>query len=103
MTGFTPSSCAVTGTTADLDMVDQASPSAPYQFSPRTLDIRCGDAVHVKNSSTAPHTWSPSHGGFRDSGNLDPGDGYGYTFRYRGTYRFYCAYHPYMTGEVVVS
>jgi plastocyanin len=89
--------------TAKLSMIDQTDPSAPYQFSPRAVGIRCGDAVAVTNNSTADHTWSPTHGGFRDSGNMAAGAHYSYTFRYRGKFSFYCAYHPYMTGTVTVS
>ena len=84
-------------------MVTQADPSAQWQFSPRTLSVQCGDTVHVTNSTTVAHTWSPTHGGFRDSGNMNAGAAYDYTVRYRGTYGFVCVYHPWMTGKLVVG
>jgi len=100
----TPAPCAATGATASLTMVDQpGNMSAPSQFSPRTLDIKCGDAVKVTNNSTSSHTWTPTHGGFADSGNMNPGAAYTATFHYRGTFGFLCTYHPYMTGKVVVQ
>src|SRR4051794_8672218 len=93
--------CAVTGTTAGLDIVED--PPQRGQFSPRTLTIGCGDAVTVSNGTAAAHTWSPTNGGFTGSGNLDTNATYTYTFRFAGSYGFVCDYHSYMTGTVTVS
>jgi plastocyanin len=75
----------------------------PYQFSPSTLAIGCGDSVTVTNNTTAPHTWSPTSGGFTGSGTMGPTAMYSYTFRSKGTFGFVCSIHSYMTGSVTVS
>jgi plastocyanin len=46
---------------------------------------------------------SPSHGGFTDSGYVDPAMTAKVRFSYRGTYGFFCSIHPYMTGTVKVT
>lgn len=84
--------------------MNQSAPAGqPWQFSPRALGISCGDAVKVTNDTAASHTWSPSAGGFSGSGNLGPTATYTYTFHFKGSFGFVCAYHPYMTGTVTVS
>jgi plastocyanin len=46
---------------------------------------------------------SPAHGGFTDSGDLEPTMGTSVRFSYRGTFSFFCSIHTYMTGAVKVT
>jgi plastocyanin len=73
---------------------------AEYAFSPASLTVTCGGTVKISNNSTAPHTMSPSHGGFTDSGDVEPTMTASVRFSYRGTFSFFCSIHPYMTGSV---
>jgi hypothetical protein len=54
------------------------------------------------NNGQAPHTATDTGGAF-DSGTLQPGESYSYTFNEAGTYAYYCRIHPDMTGAVTVS
>ena len=87
---------AVTGAAA----VDIAN----FAFNPPTVEVAVGDTVTWTNSDSAAHTATqrPSGSGFQ-SGTLDPGASYSFTFDTAGTYDYYCEFHAGMTGQVIVS
>jgi plastocyanin len=80
-----------------------ASPTAPYSFSPKSLAVTCGGTVKITNNTAYVHTMSPTSGGFTDSGDVGAGLMATVRFSYRGTFGFYCGYHPNMNGTVKVS
>ena len=52
---------------------------------------------------TAPHTVTVTSGPVKfDSGTLQKGESFSYTFKETGTYEYYCAVHPDMTASVKV-
>jgi amicyanin len=75
-----------------------------YAFSPASLTVQVGDTVTWTNEDSAPHTVTVTSGPVKfDSGTLQKGQSYSYTFGTAGTYSYYCAVHPDMTGKVVVG
>lgn len=90
----------------------QASPApaaSPYvviiknfAFTPSTLKIPVGASVTWKNQDSASHTATSTSTGF-DSGNLDNGKSFTFTFTKAGTWAYICSYHPNMTGSIVVD
>jgi plastocyanin len=73
-----------------------------FAFAPDPVDIPVGGSVTWKNLDTAAHTATDSAGAF-DSGNLDQGSSYSFTFTKAGTYHYVCSYHPFMKGTIVVG
>lgn len=74
-----------------------------YAFSPGSLTVHVGDTVTWTNDDTAPHTVTTSSGPKSfDSGELQKGQSWSYTFTTPGTYQYYCAVHPDMTASVTV-
>jgi plastocyanin len=73
-----------------------------FAFSPATLTITAGDTVTWTNQDTTTHTATSNTGVF-DSGDLDPGDAFSFTFTTPGTYEYHCTPHPTMTGQIVVQ
>lgn len=73
-----------------------------FEFSPNTLQVTPGTTVVFKNLGQVSHTVTDSAGRF-DSGNLDPGGRFSYTFQTPGSYQIYCRYHPYMTLSLQVG
>jgi plastocyanin len=71
-------------------------------FSPSTLTVSVGDTVTWRNADDRPHTVTSNDGAF-DSGNLDPGVGFSFTFTKPGTYTYVCVYHDGMQGTIVVE
>jgi plastocyanin len=74
---------------------------ADSAFSPATLTITAGDTVTWRNADDRPHTVTSNDGAF-DSGNLDEGVGFSFTFTEPGTYTYRCDYHPDMQATIVV-
>jgi len=71
----------------------------PYQV---TVVIGVNNTVTWVNNDSAPHTVTAKDGSF-SSGNMGQGGVYTYTFTTPGTYRYYCIYHSWMVGVVVVE
>ena len=73
-------------------------------YSPQTLTVVIGinSTVTWINSDDVPHTVTANDGSF-DSGNLDAGQSWSHAFTVPGTYAYYCAYHPWMKGTIVVK
>lgn len=71
-------------------------------FSPATLTIQVGDTVTWRNADDRPHTVTANDGAF-DSGNLDEGVDFSFTFTAPGTYTYRCDYHPEMRATIVVE
>jgi plastocyanin len=91
----------------------------PPTFQPSTLSIKVGDTVEWKNVGTSIHHAStdssnavnpadvskPSNAKPFDSGFLQPGQSFTYTFTVPGKYRYICAPHETsgMSGEITVK
>jgi plastocyanin len=73
-----------------------------FEFGPKTLTVTVGDTVTWKNEGPSPHTATALGGAF-DSGNLDPGKDFSFTFTKAGTFNFACKYHDIMAGTITVA
>jgi plastocyanin len=77
-------------------------------FTPASITIKAGDTVTWNNVDTAAHTvtgGSPADGpsGVFDSSLLMGGADYAFTFNDKGSYKYFCMVHPWMTGSVTVN
>lgn len=79
-----------------------AASIANFAFDPGTLEIAAGTTVTWTNNDSAPHTVSQVGGGF-ESGKIDTGGTFSFTFDTPGTYEYFCQYHPNMKATIVVS
>ena len=66
------------------------------------LTITVGTTVEWTNEDSMAHTVTASNGAF-DSGNLDQGAKYSFTFTQEGTYGYVCTYHSNMKGQIIVT
>jgi plastocyanin len=73
-----------------------------FAFGPQTLEITAGTTVTWTNNDSASHTATATDGSW-DTGNLDTGASGSITFDTPGTYTYVCAYHPSMTGTIIVT
>jgi plastocyanin len=73
-----------------------------YAFTPATLTVAAGTTVTWTNSDAVPHTATASDGTF-DSGNLNPGQSFSFTFPTPGSFPYVCQYHAGMQGTIVVQ
>jgi plastocyanin len=104
--------------TAEMDMKmtpavnpSADAPTAPNQvtidnfaFNPKTLTVPVGTEVTWINRDDVPHTaTSAVKPRVFDSKTLDTDDKFSHVFTTPGTYPYFCAVHPHMTGEIVVK
>ena len=101
-------------TPIEIKMID-----TPPTFQPSTLSIKVGDTVEWKNDGTTVHHAStdsssainpadvskPSSAKPFDSGFLQPGQSFSYTFTVPGKYNYICAPHETsgMAGVITVK
>jgi nitrite reductase (NO-forming) len=80
--------------------MDTSSPG----YSPDTITVVIGvnNTVVWVNNDNMPHTVTATNKLF-DSGNMNPGDTFSYTFTSPGVYTYGCSYHSWMKGTVIVK
>jgi len=71
---------------------DAAVTIADFAFAPGDITVSAGTTVTWVNEDGAPHTVTADDGSF-NSGNLNTGDEFSFTFDEPGTYAYYCEYH----------
>ena len=74
---------------------------ADFKFDPEVLWVEPGDSVEWVNKDIAPHTATARDADW-DTGELNKGGRRIVAFPEAGRFAYFCAYHPQMTGEVVV-
>ena len=75
---------------------------ANFTFDPPTLTVKARTTVTWVNADDIPHLVSEKDGNFRSSA-LDTNDKFSQTFSTAGTIEYFCAIHPHMTGNIVVT
>jgi plastocyanin len=72
-------------------------------FTPDIVEISKGTTVVWTNDDGVRHTVTSVSGAF-DSGNIDPGKTYSYTFNQAGPFEYRCSIHPSMPhGKIIVT
>jgi plastocyanin len=79
----------------DVDIVN-------FAFDPAALTVTEGDTVTWTNLDQVPHTATADDATW-DSGTLEHGESWSYTFETSGTWDYHCTVHPMMTGSVIVE
>jgi plastocyanin len=73
-----------------------------FVFNPQTITVKAGDTVTWVNHDDIPHTATSKTGVFRSKA-LDTDDKFSFTFATPGSFAYFCALHPHMTGSIVVE
>ena len=71
-------------------------------FLQSRIQVTVGTSVECKNNDPLPHTVTAVDKSF-NSGLINPGRTYSYTFTKPGTYSYFCTPHPFMKDVVVVK
>jgi plastocyanin len=74
-----------------------------YTYEPATITVPKGTTVTFTNRDSTPHTATSKQAGLFESGSLDSGKSGTVTLDESGTFAYYCLFHPFMKGTVVVS
>jgi plastocyanin len=73
-----------------------------FTFNPQATVVKAGDTVIWTNGDDIPHTATSKTGVFKSKA-LDTDDKFSFTFTTPGTFPYFCALHPHMTGTIVVE
>lgn len=68
-------------------------------FRPRDLIVQVGDSVRWRNLGEQPHTTTSTTGDW-DSGIMDPGETFDFTFDQAGTFIYTCTIHNFRARVV---
>ena len=95
---------ATSGSQAVGVPVNILSGSETSYFSPSSITVVVGinNTVTWTNDDVGTHTVTADNEAF-DSGYMDPGQSWNYTFTSPGTYPYHCTLHPWMKGTVIVK
>ena len=74
----------------------------PDGFRPSSIMVAVGDSVMWSNKDTNTHTVT-FFNGMADSGDLNTNETFSFTFNQAGSFGYYCRYHSFMTGSVIVT
>ena len=73
-----------------------------FTFTPANLSIVRGTKVTWINHDDVPHTATSNTKVFA-SPALDTDETFSFVFASPGTFPYYCAVHPHMTGQIIVK
>ena len=75
-----------------------------FAFDPQVLTVSPGTKVTWLNRDDVPHTATSSDSPAKfNSKAIDTDEKFSYVFTQPGTYPYFCAVHPKMTGKIVVK
>lgn len=87
----------------EMDHPDEfADSETPGDYSVNVLTIKAGTTVRWTNEDGMLHTVTDVNGTF-DSGFMNQGDTWSYTFNEPGEFEYFCAPHPWMRAKVIVE
>jgi nitrite reductase (NO-forming) len=91
-------------TTQDMNAADEfADTEDPADYSVNVLTVKVGTTVTWTNDDPGQmHTVTDVNGAF-DSGFLETGQTWSYTFTEAGEFEYYCMPHPWMRAKIVVE
>ena len=72
-----------------------------FAFGPNAIIVAAGATVTWTNRDNEPHSVVMVDRSFRST-PMDTGGQYSHTFTTPGQYRYFCGFHPQMTGVVIV-
>ena len=73
-----------------------------YAYQPVTVTAGVGSRITFTNHDATAHTATSNKPAF-DTGTLKPGHSGTVTLKQAGTYTYYCQFHAFMHGTVVVK
>jgi len=73
-----------------------------YAFEPASVTVGAGSRITFTNHDATAHTATSNKPAF-DTGTVKPGQSATVTLRKAGTYTYYCQFHAFMHGTVIVK
>ncbi len=74
-----------------------------YLYAPETITVPVGTTVTFTNRDSTQHTATSKQSGAFESGSLDTGESGEVKLEKTGSFAYYCLFHPFMKGTIVVE
>jgi plastocyanin len=74
-----------------------------YTYEPAKITVPKGTTVTFTNRDSTPHTATSKESGVFESGSIDTGKSGKVTLEKTGAFTYYCLFHPFMKGTIVVE
>jgi plastocyanin len=74
-----------------------------YLYDPARITVPEGTTITFANRDSTPHTATSKEPGRFDSGSIDTGKSGEVVLDETGTFAYYCLFHPFMKGAIVVK
>jgi plastocyanin len=74
-----------------------------YTYKPTSITVPKGTSVIFTNRDSTPHTATSKESGVFESSSIDTGKTGKITLEKTGTFAYYCVFHPFMKGTIVVE
>lgn len=74
-----------------------------YIYKPASIAVPKGTTIAFANRDSTPHTATSKQSGLFESGSIDTGKSGSVTLEETGTFAYYCVFHPFMKGTIVVE
>jgi plastocyanin len=74
-----------------------------YTYRPAAITVPAGTTIAFTNEDTTAHTATSKESGVFESGAIQPGKTGKITLKQTGTFTYYCVFHPFMKGTIVVE
>ena len=85
-----------------ISIVSGASTLTTTAYSPNPVTTTVGSTVRWTNNDNVVHT-TTADGGAWNSGSMNPGGQFTFTFQSAGTFTYRCTIHPNMVATVTVQ
>jgi plastocyanin len=90
------------GPTTAVTIPQNASTMTVTAYNPNPVNVTVGTTIRWSNADSIVHTATADGGSF-NSGNINGGGSFNFTFPTAGTFTYHCTIHPNMVGTVVVQ
>jgi plastocyanin len=74
-----------------------------YIYKPASITVPKGTTVTFTNRDSTPHTATSKEAGVFESGSIETGKSGEIKLEKSGTFAYYCLFHPFMKGTIVVE
>lgn len=74
-----------------------------FAYEPASITVPQGTKLAFTNHDSSPHTATSTESGAFESGTIKEDQTGSITLEKPGTFSYYCAFHPFMKGKVVVE
>lgn len=74
-----------------------------YLYKPATITVPAGTTIAFTNHDSTPHTATSRESGAFESGSIDTDATGEVRLEESGTFAFYCLFHPFMKGTIIIE